>query len=108
MQAPKEWVQSSFKSTPISIRFKISNNTQRNYAQIEKEMFAIVFGCKKFHDYLYGLSQTTKINSIQTTTLSSSTAAENYYVHPEISYQGGIQARQGITNSRYPIESLLT
>ena len=26
------------------------------YAQIEKEMLAVVFGCTKFHDYIYGMS----------------------------------------------------
>lgn len=25
--------------------------SQRNYAQFEKELFAIVFGCERFHDY---------------------------------------------------------
>ena len=25
-----------------------------NYAQIEKEMFAILFGCRRFHQYIYG------------------------------------------------------
>ena len=30
------------------------NDTQQNYAQIEKELLAIVFGCKRFHQYIYG------------------------------------------------------
>ena len=30
--------------------------TQQNYAQIEKELLAIVFGVEKFHSYVYGKS----------------------------------------------------
>ncbi|XP_029158172.1 uncharacterized protein K02A2.6-like [Nylanderia fulva] len=30
------------------------NETQKKYAQIDKEAFAIVFGIKKFHQFLYG------------------------------------------------------
>jgi len=30
------------------------NNTQRKYTQIDKEAFAIIFGIKKFHNFLYG------------------------------------------------------
>ena len=33
--------------------------SQENYAQIEKEMLAIVFGCEWFHDYLYGQREIT-------------------------------------------------
>ena len=40
---------------PIAYASKSLMTSQRNYAQIEKEMFAIVFGCTKFHDYVYGL-----------------------------------------------------
>ena len=29
--------------------------SQQHYAQIEKEMLAVVFGCTKFHDYVYGV-----------------------------------------------------
>lgn len=39
---------------PIAYASKSLNKSQINYAQIEKELYAIVFGCKKFHQYLYG------------------------------------------------------
>lgn len=39
---------------PIAYASKTLNKSQMNYAQIEKELYAIVFGCKKFHQYLYG------------------------------------------------------
>ena len=41
--------------SPIAYASKSLTATQQNYAQIEKEMLAIVFGCQKFHDYVYGL-----------------------------------------------------
>ena len=28
--------------------------TEQNYAQIEKELYAIVFACEKFNQYIYG------------------------------------------------------
>ena len=28
--------------------------TQQRYSQIEKETLAIVYGCNKFHEYVYG------------------------------------------------------
>jgi len=30
------------------------NDTQRKYTQIDKEAYAIIFGIKKFHNFLYG------------------------------------------------------
>ena len=31
-------------------------DTETRYANIEQELLAIVFGCEKFHTYLYGRS----------------------------------------------------
>ncbi|XP_044756800.1 uncharacterized protein K02A2.6-like [Coccinella septempunctata] len=39
---------------PIGYASRSLNNTQKSYAQIEKEMLAIVYGVKKFHQYVYG------------------------------------------------------
>ena len=38
---------------------KALTESQQNYAQIEKEMLAIVFGCERFHDFLYGQNVVT-------------------------------------------------
>jgi len=38
---------------PIAYASRALTQTQRGYAQIEKEMLAITFGCEKFHPYLY-------------------------------------------------------
>ena len=40
---------------PIAYASKSLTTSQKNYAQIKKEVLAIVFGCNKFHDYIYGL-----------------------------------------------------
>ena len=39
---------------PIAYASKLLTTTQQAYAQIEKETLALVFGCEKFHHYLYG------------------------------------------------------
>jgi hypothetical protein len=36
------------------------NQAERNYAHIEKEMLAIVYGCSKFHQYVYGNTTTVE------------------------------------------------
>ena len=40
---------------PIAYASKALTKSQQNYAQIEKEMLAIVFGCTRFHEYIFGL-----------------------------------------------------
>ena len=39
---------------PVAYASKALTESQQNYAQIEKEMLVIVFGCERFHDFLYG------------------------------------------------------
>lgn len=39
---------------PVAYASKAMTETQKVYAQIEKEMLAIVFGCTRFHQYIYG------------------------------------------------------
>lgn len=42
------------KNLPVAYASKSMTNTQKMYAQIEKELLAIVFGCSRFHQYIYG------------------------------------------------------
>ena len=39
---------------PIAFMSKSLTDTETHYANIERELLAIVFGCEKFHTYLYG------------------------------------------------------
>ncbi|XP_058456616.1 uncharacterized protein K02A2.6-like [Malaya genurostris] len=39
---------------PIMYASKTLNDTQRRYKQIDREAFAIIFGVRKFYQYLYG------------------------------------------------------
>lgn len=39
---------------PIAYASKSLTETEQNYAQIEKELYAVLFGCKRFHQYVYG------------------------------------------------------
>lgn len=45
---------------PIAYVYASLTECQVNYAQIEKELFAILFGCTRFHQYIYGRKVTVE------------------------------------------------
>lgn len=45
---------------PIAYASVSLTDAQKNYAQIEKELFAILFGCTRFHQYVYGSDVTVE------------------------------------------------
>ncbi|CAB4045661.1 Hypothetical predicted protein, partial [Paramuricea clavata] len=45
---------------PVAYASKAMNDTQRRYAQIEKKLLAVVFVCKRFHQYVYGKTITVE------------------------------------------------
>ena len=44
----------SGEEKPIAYGTRTLSKTEQNYAQVEKEALAIIFGIKKFHQYIYG------------------------------------------------------
>ena len=45
---------------PLSYASRALSGTEQNYAQIEKELLAIVFAAKRFHQYIYGKTVTVQ------------------------------------------------
>lgn len=45
---------------PIAYGARTLTKSEQNYPQIEKEALAIQFGCKKFHEYVYGKELTVE------------------------------------------------
>ena len=54
----------------IQYRSRALTNTEKKYSQIELEMLAVDFGCRKFHSYLYGKPLEIIFNNARHQTLS--------------------------------------
>ena len=39
---------------PVGYPSRSLTSAEKNYCQLEKEIFSIVFACQKFHDFIYG------------------------------------------------------
>ena len=47
-------VETNGQERPVAFTSRSLTKTERGYAQIEREALAIIFGVRKFHQYLYG------------------------------------------------------
>lgn len=74
---------------PIAYASRAMTSSEINYAQIEKETLAIVFGTDRFHDYLYGKKFTVESDHKQF--LQSQLVKH----HPE--YKGSFCVYKGMT-----------
>ena len=84
--------------------------TQKAYAQIEKEVLAILIGCEKFHEYLYGRkviveSDHKPLEAItkKATCFRSPSIAAHTIVITKVRHYGNPQARERNTCHRCPI-----
>ena len=111
------WVLPSFRTTkPVVFASRALTDAERNYAQIEKELLAIVYGTERFHQYTYGRSVIVESDHKPLETLSRKPLSnaprrlqnmmmvlQNYDV--TIKYKKGTEMYVADTLSRHHLES---
>lgn len=56
----RTWCYHSLTRQTNRIRFMSTDIITRNYVQMEKEALSVVFGCQKFHQYIFGRTVTVE------------------------------------------------
>lgn len=64
------------EAKPVCFASRALSDTERNYAQIEKELLAIVFSCEKFDQYIYRKRVTVESDHKPLETISQKPMAE--------------------------------
>ena len=100
---------------PIAYASKSLTPAQQSYAQIEKEMLAILFGCHKFHDYRYmdyltdhkplQYIQCKPIHAAPTRLQRMIMSVQRYTI--QVSYKPGKELLVADTLSRSPLPDLV-
>ena len=107
---------------PIAYGSRTLSKAERNYAQVEKEALAIIFGIKKFHQYIYGrkfllvtdhkpltsiLSPKASLPALATARLQRWAITLSAY-HYEIQFRPTTQHANADSLSRLPLENTPT
>lgn len=103
------------QNKPIAYASKSLTDTQKRWAQIEKELFSIWFGCQKFHQYIYGQSVTVETDHKPLVTLFKKPLADIpsrlqrlmmklYKYDLTVTYKPGKEMYISDTLSRAPME----
>ena len=86
---------------PIAFASKSLTDTETHYANIERELLAIVYGCEKFHTYLYSRTfivetdhKPLEMISLKNLTAAPCTTPENAPLSTAVWPDHHIQARQ--------------
>ena len=95
---------------PVAFSSRALTNTEKNYAQIEKELLSTVHSCIRFDQYVYGRelnycpnrSQALGEHFEETTTSSSLETSTNVTPVTEVPLECGVQTRKGTYLSNEP------